>query len=95
MTYGEAGRLARLLMADPSSQVAAATQRWEGPRSLEWFVLADLFDLTHALNAKNPKPYPRPFREGVRRGRTSKTRAQVVAILNAHGHNFTKEATSG
>lgn len=88
MTYGEAWRLTAILTADPTSQVTAALQGWDGPRSREWFVLADLFDLTHATAAKHPKPYPRPYRDGVQRGRTNRPRAEVVAILNAHGHDF-------
>lgn len=91
MSYGEAGRLAAILMADPSSQVAAAREGWDAPRSREWFVMVDLFDLTHRSLSKNPKPYPRPnapAESGMRRGRTTLSREAVVAILNAHGHSF-------
>lgn len=89
MSYGEALRLTGLLMRDPSSQVAAAQQGWDAPRTSEWWLLADLYDLTHASLAKAPKPYPRPVRpQGSRLGRTRMNRTHVLAILNAHGHDF-------
>ena len=93
MSYAEALRLSQLLARDPSTWLCASVSRWEGPRSTEWLVLADLFDLTHAANSdpkKRPKPYPRPYPpEGaIRRGRTKLDRAEVIAILNAHGHQI-------
>jgi len=88
MSYGEAGRLASLLGRDPSSQVAAAREGWPAPHTREWFLLADLFDLTHHGLARHPKPYPRPQRAGQRMGRTTLDRRKVLAILNAHGHDF-------
>lgn len=98
MSYGEALRLAGVLLGDPSSQLAASTQGWGAAHSREWWLLADLYDLTHAGLTKHPKPYPRPRRQQpgvVHRGRTAaRTRDQVVAILNAHGHDF-QEANSG
>jgi len=96
MTWGEAVRLTSVLLVDPTSQVAAARNDWTAPRSPEWFVLADLFDLTHRSLAKNPKPYPRPQPEHrpTRRGGTNLSRSQVLAVLNAHGHDF-EEARHG
>lgn len=93
MTWGEAYRLTSVLLDDPSSQVAAARWGWEdGPRTYEWFLLADLFDLEHRKAAKNPEPYPRPNAKGRRRGHTALSRAEVLAVLNAHGHTFGKES---
>lgn len=98
MSYGEALRLTGILLRDPSSQVAAAREGWDGPRSREWFVLADLFDLTYRAHVKDPPPYPRPGgrqHDGIRRGKTNMTRAAVIAVLNAHGHSIPQEASSG
>lgn len=88
MSYGEAIRLTELLLGDPSSQLAATRAGWDAPRTREWFVLADLFDLTHQSLTKKPPPYPRPTNAGVRRGQTSRSRSAVIAILNAHGHQI-------
>lgn len=92
MSWGEALRLCEVLASDPSSHVAAAIGRWDHPVSREQAVLMDLFDLQHAAKSKKkPKPYPRPWpAEGTRRrGKTTRTRAEVVAILNDHGHQLT------
>jgi hypothetical protein len=65
MSYGEAWRLTLQLMADPTSHVAAAVQGWEFPASWEYLALADLIDVTIAVNrdGKGPaqKPYRRPW----------------------------------
>ena len=92
MSWGEAIRLAEVLAGDPSSRIAAAIGRWDYPFTREAAILMDLFDLQHASKSKKkPKPYPRPWpAEGTRRrGKTTRTRAEVVAILNAHGHQLT------
>lgn len=90
MTWGEAVRLARILSSDPASMICAAASGWDAPRSREWLLLADLFDAYGVVHFKKPKPYPRPFMgEGSRRfGKTKLSRAEVVAILNAHGHDL-------
>jgi len=90
MSWGEAIRLTGVLLTDPTSQVFAARNDWSGPRSPEWFLLADLFDLTHRAHAKNPPPYPRPQPEHrpARRGGTTMSRAEVLAVLNRYGHDF-------
>lgn len=90
MSWGEAIRLTRVLQRDPSSHVGAALNDWMGPRSFEWFALADLIDRFSQVHFKKPKPYPRPHVDpGARRhGRTTKSRAEVLAILAAHGHDI-------
>jgi hypothetical protein len=90
MSYGEAVRLTGELAADPSSHVACALMGWEGSRSVEWLLLADLYDAFGAASFKSPKLYPRPFRDPSQRhfGKTDMTRAQVIAVLNAHGHQL-------
>lgn len=98
MSYGEAIRLTGILLRDPESQIASAHQGWDAPRSREWFVLADLFDLTYRSLAKDPPPYPRPGvrkHDGLRRGSTTLSREAVIRVLNRHGHHFAEEATSG
>jgi hypothetical protein len=93
MPYGEAVRLVGVLAADPSSHLAAALNEWTVPRSPEWLVLADLFDAFVRANYKKAQRYPRPFMDGgaVRRGRTSLPRADVIALLNRHGHELETE----
>lgn len=92
MTWGEAIRLTRVLANDPASMVAAALAGWKYPFPREAAILADLFDVQLASkSAKRPKPYPRPWPDGTtdkkHYGDTGgRTRAEVVAILNAHGH---------
>lgn len=64
MDWGEAWRLTKILAADPSSQVCAGLAGWTHPISREDMVLRALFDLTHKVNAKNPKavkPMQRPW----------------------------------
>jgi len=90
MPWGEAVRLAGVLVSDPTSQIAAAVSGWERPWSHEWAASVDLFDLMHMVNGKNPKPYPRPWPDPnhKRHGRTNRSRAEVISILNAHGHRI-------
>jgi hypothetical protein len=94
ITWGEAMRLLTVLAADPSSHLAAALAGWSHPMSREAMILADLFDVQLASKSKKkPQPYPRPW---VKKGMASKrhgdtagrSRADVVAILNAHGHQL-------
>lgn len=61
MSWREAWNLTGVLANDSSSQVGAAIAGWDSPRSAEWLILADLYDLQHQSKAKRtPKPYPRP-----------------------------------
>lgn len=62
VSYGEAVMLVSMLLRDPSSWLQAAVNRWKYPVSPEWMVMANLFDLTMAVNSKNkPKPMDRPW----------------------------------
>lgn len=90
MSWGEAVRLATVLVEDPTSQIAAAVSGWDRPWSHEWAASVDLFDLLHQVYGKQPKPYPRPWPDPnrKRRGHTDKSRAEVISILNAHGHKI-------
>jgi hypothetical protein len=93
MGYGEAVRLVGILAGDPSTRLAASLNDWSGPRSVEWLVLADLFDAFVKANYRQAKRYPRPFHEGggTRRGRTERPRAEVISLLNRHGHELDPE----
>ena len=93
MPYGEAVRLVGVLAADPSSHIAAALNEWKQPRTPEWLVLADLFDAFVRANYRKAQRYPRPFLEGgaVKRGKTNLPRADVIDLLNRHGHTFDPE----
>ena len=95
MPWGEAVRLATVLVEDPTSRIAAAVSGWDRPWSHEWAATVDLYDLLHVVNADprrraQVKPYPRPWPDPSkrRRGRTDKSRAEVISILNAHGHRI-------
>jgi hypothetical protein len=90
MPITEAGRLVRILAADPSSALASAGAGWDYAIDRDTLVLADLYDLLHQVHAdpKNgkPKPHPvRPFRtnQGQKRfGDTrGRSRAEVISIL--------------
>lgn len=76
-----------ILAKDPSSQIGAALAGWDGPRSAEWLILADLYDLQHQSKAKRtPKPYPRPLRESGpsnRLGKTQLPRADAIKMLQS------------
>jgi len=91
MSWGEAIRLVGLLSQDPSSQLCAQLNEWKAPRSPEWLVLADLFDaFVQANSQRKQTPYPRPFPDPnqKRTGKTDLPRAQVIDLLNRHGHDF-------
>lgn len=89
MSLLEAARLAKILLTDPSSATAAASQDWDYPISQEASVLADLFDLTFAANSDpkkaRPKPHAiRPWKQQStqRYGNTGgRSREQVLALL--------------
>lgn len=93
MPYGEAVRLVGVLAGDPSTHLSAALNDWSAPRSMEWLVLADLFDAFVKANYKHAQQYPRPFldRGAVKRGKTDLHRADVISLLNRHGHKFDPE----
>lgn len=86
MTYGEAIRLTRVLLVDPSTAVSASMAGWTYPLSREALALLDLFDLQHASKSKRrPKPYPRPWAEKnrtQRRGTARLTSAELRDVLD-------------
>ena len=91
--WSEALDLVRILRADPASMLAAAMEGWDYPMPREAAILADLYDLQYAkTGAKHRKPYPRPWEtkgKTQRYGNTGgRSRAEVVAILNALGHSL-------
>lgn len=98
MGWGEAVGHVRILRADPSSMLASAVEGWAFPISREALALYDIFDVTVQVNSDpkkgRPKPHSgRPYeidgRDKTRRGNAAgRTREQVIAILNAHGHSI-------
>lgn len=88
MGWGEAWRLMQLLLRDPSSRLAAAVAGWEAPRSPEWMILADLFDLTHRGLAGRKKitPYPRPWDKRRFGNARKRSQGEIRAALRARGH---------
>lgn len=94
VTLLELARMVVILRKDPSSQTAAAMEGWGHPLSREGWMLADLIDTTGAASAgKKWKTYEgRPLKpkDGRKKwGNTGgRTRPEVVAILNARGHNL-------
>lgn len=99
MSWGEALRLVRLLLNDPSSQFGAEMAGWRFPVDRSTLVLSDLYDFQTAVRwvdggKKGPRPVPHPGRpmkvddgSGIRRGNAAgRSRAEVVEILSRFGH---------
>lgn len=89
MTWGEAWSLTNALAADPESRVHAALAGWDHPRSFEWFMLADLWDLLARINTpkgKKAATYPRPGDKGKRVAKPGLSQEQVYAALRYAGH---------
>jgi hypothetical protein len=64
MSWGEAWRLTEELLADPSSHVFAAINKWSHPATREALILADLVDAFIAAHSKkSPTRRPRPWDE--------------------------------
>jgi hypothetical protein len=90
MPIAEAARLARQLLADPSSHLCAAVNEWEFPASREYLVLAEQFDLLHRVNAEHPgrveayvRPWPDPNRVQYGKG-TSLPLDELRRTLDEH-----------
>lgn len=91
--WGEAIRLADALAADPSSHVCAALNGWQYPIDRSTLAVADLFDLTVAMNTPKghtPKRYPRPWDPPPKRLGDPSQHSQetVIAALRARGHGI-------
>lgn len=92
--WDEAIDLVRVIRSDPSSQTAAAIEGWDYPLDRVGWVLAHMSDVLEAAHLKKPTGYnPRPVKaqdkSRQRWGNTGgRTRAEIVAILNAHGHSL-------
>jgi hypothetical protein len=83
MGWAEAFRLLRILVEDPSSQVATAINGWDYATTREALTLADLYDAYGAATFKKPKRYPRPWadKDKTRLGKTSLPQHKVRALL--------------
>ena len=90
MTFGEAWRLTEIVLADPSTQVAAAVAGWDYPLSRGDITMRDLYDLQHTSKAKRkPKPYPRPWPDRVKttlKPSPDLTQDEIIAALRFAGH---------
>jgi len=92
-TYKEAIFLTAALFNDTKSLFFADYNQWEYPVSQEFLALADIFDLTYAINSKKKlKPYRRPFQikqtdDMDKIGRTVKTKSDIEKILNRMNPN--------
>jgi hypothetical protein len=91
MTPRRVGVLAAQIAADPATATGAALRGWSDPTSRERLVLMDLFDLTHrGLATKEVPEYPRPWpnQDVKHHGKTTRSRAEIEAILVDHGHQI-------
>lgn len=98
ITLSELARLAVILRSDPSSAITAALEGWDYPIDRTTLAIYDLFDVTVMANSDSKKGRPephggRPFRTDRRDVRKygdtgGRSRAEVVAILNALGHSL-------
>lgn len=105
MPWDEAIRLTKILINDPTAQVAAAMSEWDHTIDRTTLAVLDLFDLQHQIawtqggkKGQSPKPHPgRPFKrqqpDTTRRlGNTEgRSRADVVEYLNSLGHHLPVE----
>lgn len=93
MGWDEALDHIRTLRADPSSQFAASLEGWDFPLERIGWTLAHMSDVLEAAHLKKPSGHnPRPIKAQDNRKKWGdvggRTRAEVVAILNARGHNL-------
>ncbi|MFG3338724.1 hypothetical protein [Glycomyces sp. NPDC048151] len=98
VSWHEAWLLTEQLLADPTSHLAAALAGWDYPASREALALADLWDLTVAVNTDKRKRgkaerYVRPFplRDKARSTKPQVSQDAVRAALAARGHQPRKE----
>lgn len=87
MSWREAWNLTGILANDSSSQVGGAMAGWDSPKSAEWLLLADLYDLQHTSKAKRkPNPYPRPKPKKApskQLGKTQMPMADAIKLLQS------------
>lgn len=82
MTFGEAIRLTRILLNDPSSHVCSSVERWSHALPWEAIILSDLVDIQVAKASKRkPKPYPRPWNVRAKTMGTAMSIAELEATI--------------
>lgn len=80
--WGEACRLASVLLRDPSSALAASVAGWPHPVTREWVALKALYDRFLDVHAKRPAYMPAPWDPPPPvYGTTDMNREQVLAVL--------------
>lgn len=82
MGWHEAVRLARELLADPSSRTALAVTRWPIAVTAEYFAIADLIDVVVSVFDKDATPYRR-ITDQPKKTKPTRSRDEVLAILAA------------
>ncbi|MFA5712303.1 hypothetical protein [Mycolicibacterium sp.] len=86
MAWSEACALARVLVADQSSWLGARVAGMDRPWPAEAWILANLYDLTAAANAKKGRalrPHPRPSDpKPTRIGRATVSQRRIRAELD-------------
>lgn len=94
MTWGEALRLTKEILLDPSAHVTASVYDWSHPVPWPAMVAMDAYDLAHQVawgqsggKGSRPKPYPRPWPDRVtKRFAPSVSQDEVIAALRSVGH---------
>lgn len=89
-TYKEAIYLTAALYTNPNSLLFTSINEWDFPVSREFLALADLYDLTFAVNSKKKVKYPRPFKmktDGQKIGNTTKSKSEVEKLLKKMNPN--------
>ena len=92
MGWGEAIRLAGVLVGDPSSQVGAAFAGWDYPATPEWMALHAMsanFVATKTQRKPSLRVLPAPWDPKPLRWGTPLSRAEFDAALAAHRANVT------
>jgi hypothetical protein len=92
VSWEESWWLTSQLLIDPTSHLYAARAGWPYPASLEFRVLADLWDATVKIAAGKKhnqiKPYPRPWKrdDAPQRSKTSLPQHIIRKALADRGH---------
>jgi hypothetical protein len=80
--WSEVVSLVSVLMADPTSWLQTAKNKWQHPISYDWTIAAATYDLLATVNSKRkPKQWPRPWGEPDRVRKGHKPRRDARAIL--------------
>jgi len=79
--WPEVVSLVSILIADPTSWLQTAKNKWQHPITFEWTIHAATYDLLAQVNSKRkPKPWPRPWgkQDKTRIGKTNRRDARAI-----------------